>query len=66
MPYKFRLRRSSAQMADDPFTLVVTLNKQGTASGDLYFDDTTSFNYEKRMEFVHRQFTFANNRLESK
>jgi hypothetical protein len=26
VPYKFRLRRSTTQMADDPFTLVVTLD----------------------------------------
>ena len=28
MPYKFRLRRSSTQMADDPFTLLVTVNNK--------------------------------------
>jgi alpha 1,3-glucosidase len=27
VPYKFRFRRSSAQMADDPFTLLVALDK---------------------------------------
>ena len=27
VPYKFRFRRSSTQMADDPFTLLVALNK---------------------------------------
>jgi alpha-glucosidase (family GH31 glycosyl hydrolase) len=27
VPYKFRLRRSTTQMNDDPFTLVVTLDK---------------------------------------
>jgi len=28
VPYKFRLRRSSTQMLDDPFTLLVTLNNK--------------------------------------
>ena len=28
VPYKFRLRRSSTQMANDPFTLIVTLDRQ--------------------------------------
>jgi alpha 1,3-glucosidase len=65
-PYKFRLRRSSAQMADDPFTLVVTLNKAGTAQGELYFDDTLSFNYQKTSAFVHREFSFNNGRLNTK
>ena len=27
VPYKFRFRRSSAQMGDDPFTLLVALDK---------------------------------------
>jgi len=27
IPYKFRFRRSSTQMADDPFTLLVALDK---------------------------------------
>ena len=28
MPKKLRIRRSSALMADDPYTLVVALNKE--------------------------------------
>ena len=66
VPYKFRLRRSSTQMGDDPLTLVVTLNKQQTASGQLYFDDSLTYNYRIKHEFVYRQFDFANNRLTSK
>ena len=50
-------------MADDPFTLVVTLDKKGEAAGELYFDDATSFNYVKRNEYVHRQFTYKQNML---
>ena len=65
IPYKFRLRRSSTQMADDPFTLVIALDKEKSASGQLYFDDAISFNYKKNKEFVHRQFNIKNNILSS-
>jgi alpha 1,3-glucosidase len=65
VPYKFRLRRSSKQMADDPFTLIVCLNKKGQATGQLYIDDTVSFNYQKNKEFIYREFHFENNSLKS-
>ena len=37
---------------------------QGGASGDLYHDDFHSFQY-RTGRFVHRQFTFADNKLTS-
>lgn len=66
IPYKFRLRRSSKQMLQDPFTLVIALDKNESAKGELYFDDSISYNYRKTNEFVHRQFQFKNNKLTSK
>merc|ERR1712127_378408 len=65
VPYKFRLRRSTKQMRDDPFTLLVTLNKKETAEGQLYFDDGDSFDYRNKSSFVHRKFEFANGVLKS-
>ena len=41
-----RYRRSSKLMARDPYTLVVSLSKAGTARGSLYLDDGESFAYE--------------------
>jgi len=66
IPYKFRLRRSSKQMANDPFTLLIALDSEGSATGQLYFDDAISYNYKKNKEFVYREFSFKNNKLTSK
>lgn len=66
VPYKFRLRRSSTQMDDDPFTLIVTLNKKGQAKGLLYFDDGISYNYKNQSEFVLREFEYQDKQLISK
>uniref|UniRef100_A0A3Q2NRX2 Neutral alpha-glucosidase AB n=1 Tax=Fundulus heteroclitus TaxID=8078 RepID=A0A3Q2NRX2_FUNHE len=64
IPRKLRVRRSSACMEDDPYTLYVALNNQRTAEGELYIDDGHTFNYEKK-EFIHRRFSFSNNVLSS-
>lgn len=66
IPYKFRLRRSSKLMANDPFTLLVALDVNESAVGQLYFDDSISYGYRKNKEFVYREFTFTNNELTSK
>lgn len=58
IPRKERARRSTAQMAKDPFTLWVVLNSSGSAQGDLYIDDGHSFAYQ-RGSYLHRQFTFS-------
>lgn len=42
-----RLRRSSRQMASDPFTIVVALNASGAAAGQLYWDDGETFDYQR-------------------
>lgn len=35
---------------------------QGKASGDMYADDYHTFQYQKG-KYLHRQFTFSNNKL---
>ncbi|XP_063898479.1 neutral alpha-glucosidase AB isoform X1 [Helicoverpa armigera] len=45
VPRKERVRRSSALMADDPYTLVVALDSNGTAQGSLYIDDGETYEY---------------------
>jgi len=42
----------------DPFTLIVALDGEGHASGDLYVDDGMSFKFAKG-EFVPMHFTFS-------
>ncbi|KAL4422944.1 hypothetical protein ABPG75_009141 [Micractinium tetrahymenae] len=55
---KERPRRSTAQMAHDPITLVVALDKKGEASGELYVDDGRSFAFQ-RGAYAYRTFRFT-------
>jgi len=43
---KMRVRRSSTQMANDPFTLQVVLNSTKQSRGLLYLDDGYSYDYQ--------------------
>jgi alpha 1,3-glucosidase len=56
IPRKDRIRRSSKQMAVDPYTIIVALDK-GQARGQVYADDGSSFEYQKGM-FVLTEFEF--------
>ncbi|XP_071162739.1 neutral alpha-glucosidase AB-like isoform X2 [Mytilus edulis] len=62
IPRKMRVRRSSGLMHDDPITLFICLDRQGKASGDMYADDYHTFQYQNG-KYLHRQFTFSNNKL---
>uniref|UniRef100_A0A9J8BZS7 Glucosidase II alpha subunit b n=1 Tax=Cyprinus carpio carpio TaxID=630221 RepID=A0A9J8BZS7_CYPCA len=62
IPRKDRVRRSSACMENDPYTLYVALSPKKFAEGKLYIDDGHSFNYDTKKEFIHRSLTFANNK----
>jgi alpha 1,3-glucosidase len=65
IPRKDRPRRSSGLMKFDPYTLVLTISKTGSADGELYIDDGESFDYETGA-YIHRAFTFSGGVLESK
>jgi alpha 1,3-glucosidase len=52
---KERLRRASAQMRDDPYTLLVAPDAAGAAAGELYVDDGESHGYEDG-DFAWRAF----------
>ncbi|XP_052782433.1 neutral alpha-glucosidase AB-like isoform X2 [Mya arenaria] len=65
IPRKMRIRRSSGLMKHDPFTLVVCLDKSGSATGSLYVDDYNSFNYRKG-EHLLRSFSFQHNEFHSR
>jgi alpha 1,3-glucosidase len=41
----------------DPFELIVGLNQEGKAEGEVYIDDGESFKFEQG-EFVYRKFIF--------
>ncbi|XP_057865762.1 probable glucan 1,3-alpha-glucosidase [Cryptomeria japonica] len=64
IPRKDRFRRSSTQMAGDPYTLVIALNGSLEAEGELYVDDGRSYDYEKGI-YIYRRFVFSNGRLTS-
>eukprot|EP00117_Sycon_ciliatum_P017449 scpid32873/ scgid16435/ Neutral alpha-glucosidase AB; Alpha-glucosidase 2; Glucosidase II subunit alpha len=66
IPTKERIRRSTVQMLNDPLTLTVALNNQGSAKGDLYMDDETTFDHRsgkyllRNFEFTAGKFTSRN------
>ncbi|XP_057728755.1 probable glucan 1,3-alpha-glucosidase [Arachis stenosperma] len=61
---KDRFRRSSTQMTNDPYTLVIALNSSQEAEGELYIDDGSSFNFLQGA-YIHRRFIFKDGKLTS-
>lgn len=64
VPRRDRPRRNTALMAKDPYTLVITLNKAGTATGDLYMDDGKTFEH-KQGHYIWRRLTFGAGKLQN-
>ncbi|KAK4788494.1 hypothetical protein SAY86_019813 [Trapa natans] len=64
IPRRDRFRRSSTQMTNDPYTLVIALNSSKVAEGELYIDDGKSFNF-KQGAYIHRRFVFKDGKLTS-
>lgn len=64
IPRKDRFRRSSTQMENDPYTLVIALNSSQAAEGELYIDDGKSFGF-KEGAHIHRRFIFSAGTLTS-
>lgn len=64
VPRRDRSRRSSALMRWDPYTFVITLDKNGEADGTLYIDDGETFDYE-RGGYIHRRFQYRDSVLSS-
>eukprot|EP01125_Pyxidicula_operculata_P013284 TRINITY_DN4392_c0_g2_i1.p1 TRINITY_DN4392_c0_g2~~TRINITY_DN4392_c0_g2_i1.p1 ORF type:complete len:954 (-),score=179.46 TRINITY_DN4392_c0_g2_i1:35-2896(-) len=59
IPRKTRIRRSSAQMKNDPFTLIIALDKKESyAYGEIYIDDGDSFEY-KQGSYVYRKIEYV-------
>lgn len=55
IPKREKPRRSSKEMENDPFTLVIALDSEGEASGRLYLDDGETFEYT-RGDYILREF----------
>lgn len=60
IPRKERVRRSSALMADDPYTLIVALDHNKTAHGSLYIDDGESYEYRNN-KYIYAKIAFEPN-----
>jgi alpha 1,3-glucosidase len=58
VPIKRRIRKSSALMFWDPFSLIIAVDAEGKAVGELYVDDGETFDFA-RGAFVHRKFVFS-------
>lgn len=65
IPKKERVRRASTLMKNDPYTLIVCLDKLKEANGTLYADDEQSYEYRDG-KYLYLQFEFKNNVLTSK
>lgn len=52
-------------MTDDPYTLVVCLDKYGHANGTLFIDDEKSYEYRKG-RYLYINFEFTKNILKNK
>lgn len=62
---KQRIRRCSALMHKDPYTLTMALNPSAEAEGDLYVDDGHTFDY-KNGAYIYMKFSFRGGRLVAK
>lgn len=65
IPKKERVRRASTLMKNDPYTLIVALDRFKNANGTLYADDEQSFEY-RNGKYIYSQIEFKNNVLSSK
>lgn len=59
---KMRIRRAATLMKNDPYTLVVALDRNGYAEGTLYLDDEKSYGY-RRGEYVYVRYRFEGDQL---
>ena len=59
VPRQMRPRRASAAMRDDPFTLVVALDAAHSATGWLYLDDGSTYDFARKDAFRLKRFEYA-------
>ncbi|XP_055303269.1 neutral alpha-glucosidase AB-like, partial [Sitodiplosis mosellana] len=65
IPKKGLVRRASTLMKNDPYTLIVCLDRFKEANGTLYEDDEESYDY-RNGKYVYSQIEFKSNVLSSK
>jgi len=64
IPKKERARRSSSQMKGDPYTLLIALDNNGRAEGQVYLDDEETYKYLSG-DYLLTTFSFSTSRLTS-
>ncbi|XP_037807600.1 neutral alpha-glucosidase AB [Lucilia sericata] len=62
VPKKERIRRAATLMKNDPYTLIVCLDRNGKAEGTLYLDDEKSFDY-RQGKYVYVNYKFDGSKL---
>lgn len=65
IPKKVTIRQSSVFMQNDPISLVIALDKNQHAQGNLFIDDEKSFDY-RRGKYLYMKFEFRKNKLSLK
>lgn len=65
IPKRERVRRSSTLMKNDPYTLIVCLDRFKQANGTLYDDDGQSYEYREG-KYIYSQIEFKDNILSAK
>lgn len=58
---KDRKRRSSQLMQNDPYTLLIAVDRDGNSHGHIYSDDGISFDYENKSEYLVAEVDFNDN-----
>ncbi len=64
VPRQMRARRSSTQMANDPFTLTIAPSTPGSAAGRLYLDAGDGYEYRSGA-YAYRKYTYDSGTLTS-
>ncbi|KAH3672527.1 hypothetical protein WICMUC_004212 [Wickerhamomyces mucosus] len=62
---KDRYRRSSKLTRYDPYTLVIALDSNRKAKGNLYIDDGETYNYKLADQYLYLELNFVDNILNS-
>ncbi|XP_072397886.1 neutral alpha-glucosidase C-like isoform X1 [Diabrotica undecimpunctata] len=57
-------RSSTAEMQNDPFVLYVNVDKENKASGNLYVDDYTSFEYQNNQRYFYVNLAYQPNEID--
>ena len=65
IPIKTRIRKSSQLMFYDPFTLLIGIDENGKAEGQIYVDDEHSFDF-MNSQYIMKEFIFNGDSLKSK